>query len=194
MKTFIIIILTLISKLTYSQNIDSLNITPNPFETATSIYFGLANNDTVTINIYNNVGDTVKTFMQDSLINAGYYSIPYSADSLANGTYIVSLKLGTHKTINKLIVKNNATTVIENLSRNDHWKIYPNPTSNLLTISISGIKNILITDLNGKTCKTIKTRENNISLADLKSGSYIIRVFSTDNKLLSVERIIKETE
>ena len=190
MKTFTIIFLLLTCHAGYTQNVDSLNIAPNPFDASTYIYYGLANNDTVTLYLYNFLGQTVKTFIYDSLINSGYYSIYFSADSLVNGVYFVSLNLGTHKTISKKVIKNNMNSVIENEPFVDYG-LYPNPTSNLLTISINGIKNIVITDLGGKTCKTIKTHENKISLADLKPGSYIINVFSFDNELLSTEKVVK---
>ena len=189
-KAIIIIILILTCQAGYSQYADSLNIAPNPFDTSTYIYYGLANNDTVSLDIYNMAGKTVKSFMHDSLINSGYYSIYFPSDALVNGIYLVSLKLGTHKIINKKIIKNKMSSVIENVSLNDHL-LYPNPTNDLLTISINGIKNIVITDLGGKTCKTIKTRENKISLADLKSGGYIISIFSFDNKLLSTRKVVK---
>lgn len=190
MKILTIIILFLTFQTGYSQNADSLSISPNPFDTSTYIYYGLANNDTISLDIYNNVGDTVMTFMHDSLINAGYYSIYFPADTLAYGIYIVSMKLGTHKIINKEVVRNNMSSVTENVSLNG-LLLYPNPTSNLLTISINGIKNIIVTDLSGKTYKSIKTRENKISLADLNAGTYIISVFSFDNKLLATEKVIK---
>ncbi len=128
--------------------------------------------------------------MHDSLINSGYYSIYFPSDSLTNGIYIVSLNLGTHKTITKKVIKNSVSSTDENLFLNDPV-IYPNPTNSLLTISLGGVKNIVITDMLGKPCKTIRTRENNISLADQKPGSYIIKVFSVDNKLLLTEKVVK---
>ena len=116
MKTFIIIILILTCQAGYSQNADSLNIAPNPFNTSTYIYYGLANNDTVSLYLYKMNGQTVKTFMHDSLINSGYYSIYFPADSLADGVYFVMLELGTHKIIGKKAIKYNTSSVVENES------------------------------------------------------------------------------
>ena len=191
MKTLTVTILLLISHSGYNQNVDSLNIAPNPFDTATCIYYGLADNDTVSLYLYNLYGQTVKTFMHDSLMDSGYYSICFRADSLVNGIYFVGLNLGSHKTINKKAIKNSMSSVVENVSLAG-TVLYPNPTSDLLTISIDGIKTIVITDLGGKTCKTITTCGNRISLSGLKPGSYIINVFSVDNKLLLTGKVVIE--
>jgi hypothetical protein len=190
MKTLLITILLLISYAGYNQNVDSLNIAPNPFDTATCIYYGLAHNDTVSLYLYSMSGQTVKTFMRDSLINSGFYSICFRSDSMVNGIYFVGLNLGSHKTINKKVIKNSMSSVVENASFNG-YEFYPNPTSNLLTISIDGMKTIVITDLGGKTFKTIKTRENQISLEGLTPGSYIVNVFSVGNKLLLTGKVVK---
>jgi hypothetical protein len=136
------------------------------------------------------LGQTVKTFIHDSLLNSGYYSIYFPSDSLTNGIYFVSLNLGIHKTITKKVIKNSVSSIGENLALNE-LVIYPNPTNNLLTISLGGVKNVVITDMLGKPCKTIRTRENSISLADLKPGSYVIKVFSADNTLLLTEKVVK---
>ncbi len=175
----------------YSQNLDSLKITPNPFVTETDIYYGLANNEIVSLTIYNRWGEVVKAIIKDSLISAGNYSVHFYPDSLIDGIYIVALKLGTRKMLSRQIIKNSTTSVIENLHLNNSLKLYPNPTNDELTVPINGIKNIVITDLNGKVCKTIKTTENIISIADLKSGSYLISVFSDENLLLLTEKVIK---
>jgi hypothetical protein len=190
MKKIVCIILLLTCHAGYTQNVDSLTIAPNPFTTSTYIYYGLAGNDTVSLYVSNMFGQTVKTFMHDSLINSGNYSIFFPADSLPDGVYLVRLDLGIHKTIVKKAIKYYLSSVVENLPSTGNV-LYPNPTSNLLTISINGYKTIVITDLAGKWCKTLKTSEKTISLNDLKPGSYIITVFSVDNILLSTEKVVK---
>lgn len=190
MKTLTIIVLLLTYHIGHTQNVDSLNIAPNPFDTSTYIYYGLTNNDTVSLYLYNYLGQTVKTFLHDSIHISGNYSIYFPCDSLVNGVYFVRLNLGTHKSITKKVIKNSMSSVVENASLTE-YVIYPNPTSNLLTISINGIKKIVITDSGGKTCKTIRTSETKISIADLKPGNYIINVFSFDNKLLFTEKVVK---
>ena len=190
MKSITIVIMLMTCHTACTQTADSLNIAPNPFDTSTYIFYGLANSDTVSLNLYNFVGQNVKTFIHDSVMNPGYYSIYFPADSLKDGVYFVSLNLGTHKPIVKKIIKYHMSSVAEKGPSNEYI-LYPNPTSSLLTIPIDGGKNIVITDLAGKICKTIQTRDNKISLPDLKSGSYIIHVFSLDNKLLLTEKIVK---
>lgn len=191
MKKIATIIFILAARVGFSQSIDSLRVSPNPFNVDTYIYYELSNNDTVSINIYSMLGQTVKTVMKDSLINSGYYSFHFYSDSLVDGIYFVSLKLGNHKTINKKMLKNSAISILESKLFKTNVKPYPNPTCNSITISIDKMKKVVITDVNGKICKEIATDDAVISLAGLKAATYFINVFSADNKLLMVEKIIK---
>jgi hypothetical protein len=190
-KFVAIVIFVLMFINSYSQNFDSLRIAPNPFITETEIYYGLANNEIVSLTIYNRWGEVVKAIIKDSLISAGYYSVRFHPDSLVDGIYIVALNLGSNKTLSRQMFKNITISIVENFQLNKSLKPYPNPTNNLLTIPINGIKNIVFTDLNGKICKTIKTTDNTISIADLKSGNYLINIFLDENILMLKKKIIK---
>ncbi len=81
------------------------------------------------------------------------------------------------------------------INENEKWndiKIFPNPTSNLLTIPIDGQKIIVITNLQGQIIKTIKTYTKTISISDLATGNYFVSVFNHDNKLILTKQIIYE--
>lgn len=77
-------------------------------------------------------------------------------------------------------VVDNTALGIENFAKNDKISFYPNPVNDNLNISSDAtIKSITISDVVGKTVRTIKNAENiqSINLSDLKQGVYIL---STD--------------
>lgn len=77
-------------------------------------------------------------------------------------------------------VVDNTVLGIEDFAKNDKISFYPNPVNDNLNISSDAtIKSIIISDLVGKTVRTIKSAENiqSINLSDLQQGMYIL---STD--------------
>lgn len=174
-------------------NIDSLNVSPNQIDTTAIIHFDIANNDTVTLSISNLLGDTVQTFFSNTLLPSGSYSINFSRDTLSGGIYFVNLQYGTNKQKNqKVIIRNLLTSgIFQPILPNDRI-LFPNPFSDLLTIPINGNKTIIITNMKGQFCKTIKTEMETISLADLPIGNYLVSIFNQDNELLTTQQIIKE--
>lgn len=70
--------------------------------------------------------------------------------------------------------------------------MYPNPTSDLLTISFEEEINITVANLQGQIIKRIKTDTKTISLSGLATGIYIVSVFNKDNKLLTTRKIVLE--
>jgi len=83
------------------------------------------------------------------------------------------------------------TSIDEFLSENDIG-IYPNPTSNLLTIkSEKPIEIIELYDMTGKLMKT--TRQLNIDFSDLPIGEYILTIYlKTEQKI--EKKVIKKRE
>ena len=66
--------------------------------------------------------------------------------------------------------------------------VYPNPVKDILNIKsdIPNIESITITDLNGRTVKSINyntVSEVNCNISDLNSGIYFLRIASTDGIL-----------
>ncbi|HTD41117.1 MAG TPA: T9SS type A sorting domain-containing protein [Mucilaginibacter sp.] len=169
---------------------DSLRISPNPFNAATTIYYYVATTDTTTLEVFNNLGNTIKTFYLDSIVNAGAYSINYNTLSLPNGTYYFHLKVGTNST-NKVGVKNSSAGINQSESNSEEIALYPNPVKDILQIDYFGKKQILITDINGKIIKSIITTDKSISLSDLNTGSYFMQIFSENNKLFGTQKFIK---
>lgn len=75
-------------------------------------------------------------------------------------------------------------TGIQDTKTNTELKIYPNPVYDRLSISsASTIKNIQICDISGKVClskKQVNSNEITVFVHDLSSGSYILKIETTD--------------
>lgn len=102
----------------------------------------------------------------------------------ANSTYTFTASANRN-----LVAEFSPTTSIHEQIK-DLVLIYPNPTTDLLTVSIDGQKTILITNISGQTCKSFKTYDKTVSLSDLPTGDYIVSVFNADNKLLTTKQIV----
>jgi hypothetical protein len=73
------------------------------------------------------------------------------------------------------------------------FAIYPNPTSNLLNISNNNnfdIKNISITDINGRVVKNQVGSLTQINVSDLNAGVYFITIEAAEGK--TTKKFIKE--
>jgi hypothetical protein len=73
------------------------------------------------------------------------------------------------------------------------FNIYPNPTKDLLNISNSNnfeIKNISVTDINGRTVKNQAGSLNQINVADLNAGVYFVTIEAAEGK--TTKKFIKQ--
>ena len=54
--------------------------------------------------------------------------------------------------------------------------IYPNPTTDFVTVDADELQSVTLTDINGKTLSSMATKDNSIRLdvSDLKAGVYLI--------------------
>ena len=74
--------------------------------------------------------------------------------------------------------------------------IFPNPTSNNLTIDLgsynSGIALLIITDIQGKTIlsKKIRSKEK-IDIRNLTTGAYIVHIRKLNGELIASKKILK---
>ena len=71
-----------------------------------------------------------------------------------------------------------------------NFRIYPNPFTDVVQIKGIEAKRIEITDINGKTKKVMVQDPNYVDLSHLKSGMYVISVFTDKNKW--TQKIVKE--
>ena len=105
------------------------------------------------------------------------------------GTYTVSLTVNwqtCQKTVQReFVVVEDTTTQIQNINNTEQgFKVYPNPTKNLLFVEIKNeklkIKNekVQIIDINGKLVKQLKINnlELKIQISDLPKGTYFVKI------------------
>ena len=69
---------------------------PNLFNPQTTIEFQLSDPGPVTLTIYNELGQTVKTLIRNEWKQSGIYKMSWKPENQASGTYIYTLKAGGH--------------------------------------------------------------------------------------------------
>ena len=193
-KCFLLTLLLLTTIFGQAQTIiTNMVVQPTAFCDMTTIKFDLANNDTVSLEVYDRWGQAIRVYFTNTPLPSGSYTINFFSDSLTPGTYVVRFAFGDTQQIVQSVIKLTCTTTSINATTLDNKKLilYPNPTSDLLTIPIDGEKNIIATNLQGQICKTVKTYDKTISLADLQTGDYLVSIFNQDNKLLTTCKIVK---
>lgn len=89
---------------------DSLNVTPNPFQKRTCAFYSFSQNDTVSLTIYNYIGQNILSIKTDVVLISGFYQDSIIMDAYLDGIYFAHLKLGKRKTIVKKIIKTSCTT------------------------------------------------------------------------------------
>lgn len=176
---------------TFSQSVDSLSVFPNPFSVSTTVHFDIAQTDTITLRVFNAVGQIIRTFFNSTILPSGSYNINWLGDSLSDGIYLARLDIGSTKTIIKKAIKN-ATTPITDKKTEEKFNIFPNPTNDLLTIPLDGNKTIILTDLNGKILKSFTTDQKVISLLDIANGQYFITILLNKNEKITTQIIMKK--
>ena len=87
------------------ENITSqdFSVFPNPFTNKTNISFLLNFNQNVTIDVYNMIGEKVKTIKQESL-TAGSHTIEFDGSELSNGVYFITLNTGDKVLTKKIMI------------------------------------------------------------------------------------------
>lgn len=76
--------------------------TPNPFRSETIIGFQLSEPDHVRITLYNTVGQKIKTILDDNK-PAGFHTVIFEANNLANGVYYYCLETSKEKQFRKTV-------------------------------------------------------------------------------------------
>jgi hypothetical protein len=64
---------------------------PNPFDPSTIIKFSLPNQTQLKLNLYNILGELVRT-ISDGLFEAGYHQVTFNAENIPSGVYIYRLE------------------------------------------------------------------------------------------------------
>ncbi|HPS65450.1 MAG TPA: T9SS type A sorting domain-containing protein, partial [Ignavibacteria bacterium] len=77
---------------------------PNPFNPVTKIAYTVPVNSTVRLNVFNAVGQKVKTLVDNEFKNAGSYEINFDAGKLSSGVYFYRIEAGTFISTKKMIL------------------------------------------------------------------------------------------
>ncbi|HZV12192.1 MAG TPA: T9SS type A sorting domain-containing protein [Candidatus Kapabacteria bacterium] len=76
---------------------------PNPFSGVTNVEFSIPNEETVTLKVYNALGEVVATLIHD-IESAGVHNATFNADQLQNGIYFYRLTAGNNVLTGKMAV------------------------------------------------------------------------------------------
>ena len=76
---------------------------PNPFNPTTTIKFGLKKKSNVRIDVFNSIGETVKTILNEER-DPGNYTINFNAADLPSGVYIYRIESGNFLQTRKMIL------------------------------------------------------------------------------------------
>jgi hypothetical protein len=76
---------------------------PNPFNSSTFIQFSLAKESDIKIELYNVLGERIKTIVYGPY-HKGIHSFNFSSGELSSGVYLYKLQTGTKSLIKKLII------------------------------------------------------------------------------------------
>lgn len=76
---------------------------PNPFNPTTVIRYGVPEQSTVELNIYNVLGRKVRTLVNEQK-SAGRYEVNFNGSGLASGMYIYRLKVGANVLTKKMML------------------------------------------------------------------------------------------
>ena len=76
---------------------------PNPFNPSTTIKYSLPNNSTVSLKVYNLIGQEVATLI-NSYQTSGEYSATFNASNLSSGVYFYRLKTESFNVVKKMLL------------------------------------------------------------------------------------------
>jgi hypothetical protein len=77
---------------------------PNPFNPSTTIKFGLPNEATVDLRVYDVLGREVAVLINQEIKSAGTYNYQFNASQLASGTYVYRLQANDKVQIKKMLL------------------------------------------------------------------------------------------
>ena len=76
---------------------------PNPFNPTTKISYSIPQSGFVQLNVYDALGNIVKTLVNESK-DAGYYDVEFNASGLTSGIYFYQIKSGNFSETKKLVI------------------------------------------------------------------------------------------
>jgi hypothetical protein len=123
----------------------------------------------------------------DLLVGSGSVTTPTVINNIAS----------TSMLFDNFVVRASATDTLlstESIGNSENkFSIYPNPTSNVLNISNTNnieIKNIFVSDINGRVVKNESGSLTQINISDLNAGVYFITIEAAEGK--TTQKFIKQ--
>ncbi len=99
---------------TSTTDIDTVNLAtqqsvlyqnhPNPFSSFTEIGFNIKRNSHITLNIFDSLGRTVSTLLNNRQMSPGEYYFRFEGSELQAGTYFYQLKAGSQVTMKSMLL------------------------------------------------------------------------------------------
>ena len=77
---------------------------PNPFNPSTTISFGLPKESTVTLKVYNMIGQEVLTLIDNQRMGMGYHTVKVDGSNLTSGVYLYKLTAGEFVATKKMVL------------------------------------------------------------------------------------------
>jgi hypothetical protein len=75
---------------------------PNPFNPSTKIKFALPKPETVTIEVYNIIGQKIQTLLNKPM-PAGYHEVDFNGQNLSSGVYLYRIQAGAWQDVKKMV-------------------------------------------------------------------------------------------
>ncbi len=77
---------------------------PNPFNPSTEIAFDLPTASSVTLKIYNILGQEVLTLLNNESVGAGSHAYRFDASNLSSGIYFYKIQAGSFDAVRKMML------------------------------------------------------------------------------------------
>ena len=172
-------------------NTDTLYVNPNPCDSILIINFSIAQNDSVSLDLLSIIGQTVTNFYNKALLPIGNYTINYVSYYLPDGVYFLELKRSAYTKIIKIIKAKGYVGINEQTVSNLKTKVFPNPTTNYITIDNQDIKEVYLYNQYGSIGLEKIIDKNVIDLSAFPSGIYLLNIFNAHHQLILNQKIIK---
>ncbi|MBW7675995.1 T9SS type A sorting domain-containing protein [Chryseobacterium chendengshani] len=133
-------------------------------------------------NITNNVTAITET-INFTPTTTGTYYFGFNCYSIADRNRLF---------LDDISITTSSLATSETASAKKDIKVYPNPFSDVINISeFTNIKTVKITDISGRTLKTIENPTKEINVSSLNSGLYLITMYFKDGSQNTVKAIKK---
>ena len=80
-----------------------MNNFPNPFNNSTIIQYVIPEDDYITLDLYNGIGERI-TYLYKGFKKAGEYEIHFNGDTITSGVYFIILKTSKHIYSHKILL------------------------------------------------------------------------------------------